>query len=329
MVRDTEIADAELQHGYYVVGVFDLLGQSSRLEQLKEIPAEEDQQERDEAEALLVGTAGAVSGFRRLFLRDFVELPRGGREENGSAHGSRNDGKGPDTLDKRAEVFFWGASDTFFLAAPLAWEELGLRAHVSPILDMYIAAARQWLIGLCEDMPLRGAMEVGTAIPLPSADGGPPQDVYGQALLAAHRLESEVADWSRIIVGPQLASLLTDIVQREGEPEIDSATLEDARRCLRMTRRDTDGQLAVDGLGEAALDGFMEPLHESKHVLRAHEKVLSHYARFRERAERERKEGDSKEGDSKEEELFRRYEALLEYFQEYAPMWYAAPETQR
>ena len=182
------------------------------------------------------------------------------------------------------------------------------------MFTMFQAAARMWLIGLCEDKPMRGAIEVGTAIALPRADGGAPEDVYGQALLAAHRLESEKAQGPRIVVGPKCGSLLASIVLKKGGVSIDSATSGDAELCIAMTRQDTDGQRIVDGLGRAMLDGIVKPLHSSEHVLRAHDRVRFHYERFRA---------------SGNQKLAGRYRALLAYFDEHAPKWYAAAGTPR
>lgn len=133
IVRDKTVQGRELSYGYYLVAVFDLLGQSRRLGDQVEIPLEDEPTEVTEAIKRLSETAGAVLGFRKLF-QDFFELPAFGDTESRSLHGARQKGKRPVAPDRRVKIMCWGVSDTIFLALPLASKELGLAAHVSAMV---------------------------------------------------------------------------------------------------------------------------------------------------------------------------------------------------
>ncbi|MCY4122987.1 MAG: hypothetical protein OXG72_18925 [Acidobacteria bacterium] len=63
--------DEEATFGYYMIGVFDVLGQSRKLRAQTGIPLGDDPIERQSAVANLKDTAGVVIGFRGLFRKFF------------------------------------------------------------------------------------------------------------------------------------------------------------------------------------------------------------------------------------------------------------------
>ena len=67
------INDDEATFGYYMIGVFDVLGQSRKLRKKIEMPLNEDPDERQRIVDNLKDTVGVVIGFRRLFKKFFEE----------------------------------------------------------------------------------------------------------------------------------------------------------------------------------------------------------------------------------------------------------------
>ena len=68
----TASKDEEATFGHYMIGVFDVLGQSRKLRAQTGMPLGDDQVERQRVVANLKDTAGVVIGFRGLF-RNFFE----------------------------------------------------------------------------------------------------------------------------------------------------------------------------------------------------------------------------------------------------------------
>ena len=283
--------------GHYVVGVFDVLGQSGKLRRQAGLGlSEEDAGERQRIIANLKDTAGVVVGTRLMF-RTFFEgatqptfladsLPEPQRTEMLSATESK--------------ILLWGVSDAFFVAVPLA-RTRHAAAPVGDVFRSFLAAGCVWLFGLSTDHPVRGGIEIGTGFDLG------PTEVYGQALEAAHQLESRVAGFPRIVVGPECVKFLEGVRRRDNDSEVAwRLAARNASGCLSMLREDTDGHTIVDGLGPAmrdmnrAIPGFRDQ------VSKAYGNVRTHCRAFRDA-------GDSK--------LAGRYEALRKYFEECAPTW--------
>jgi hypothetical protein len=145
--------------------------------------------------------------------------------------------------------------------------------------------------------PLRGGIEIAWGTELRSGE------LYGPAIARSYELESEIAQYPRIAVGPRMIEFLkmhAALPQKDNYSRYSSAL---AQRCLKMIIRDIDGQWMVHYLGET----FQEAVSSHNHVemyTEAQIFISEEYARFREA-------GDSK--------LSMRYFQLLSYFQNYPP----------
>ena len=107
-----------------------------------------------------------------------------------------------------------------------------------------------WLTQLSLDHPIRGGIELGTAIKIDK------NEVYGRALAEAHFLESRKAKGPRIVVGKNLVSLLSETQALTEDPDMDiRIAAAFARRSLSLLRQDHDGAMVVDVVGR-----FMESL---------------------------------------------------------------------
>ena len=65
------MANDTAEFGHYMVGVFDVLGQSRKLREQTGVPLREDQAERQRVVENLKKTVGVVIGYRRLFKTFF------------------------------------------------------------------------------------------------------------------------------------------------------------------------------------------------------------------------------------------------------------------
>jgi hypothetical protein len=73
---------------------------------------------------------------------------------------------------------------------------------LAPVIDMLWAAAMGMLASLGEKIAIRGAIEIGAAL------SDPEFGIYGSAYYAAYDLESNVAGYPRIVIGPRLFEYL-------------------------------------------------------------------------------------------------------------------------
>ena len=190
-------------------------------------------------------------------------------------------------------------SDTFCVAVPIEPKSggTGAMATFADVRRSLEVAATTWLVSLAEGAPFRGGLEIGIAAQMPE------NDVYGQALIDAYHLESEVADWPRIVVGKDLVSALQD-ARQDPDAAFQGAAMF-ARQCWSMLRQDGQGNTEIDPLG-----GFWSTPERRRSFrdvfTRAHNYV-------RDQLREHRETGCTT--------LVSRYERLLAYFDEHAPSW--------
>ena len=288
--------------GHYMVGVFDVLGQSTKLHKQGRLSLNDSGQQQHVIDNLK-STAGVVISYRQMF-KDYFESAAG-HSDDPRLDLLRPHQRAEMLAAKVRNIIHWGASDAIYVAIPLTHP---IRHPVAPIADVFhsfVAAASMWLLGLSTNHPLRGGMEIGLAI-----DIEPGKEVYGHALEAAYHLESTVAKLPRIVVGAECVEFLKLVKRDRFSPDNRSqlpATM--AGMCLSMLRQDFDGCMVVDGLGSTMLRQAVSRFRDA--VLQAHDNVRANHQRFR---------------DTGNEKLATRYKTLLAYFDESAPKWRIAPE---
>ena len=268
--------------GHYMIACFDVLGQSSKLLEMSRRPPGS----KEEAIESLRQTAGVVLSIRDRFEQWFRA------ETELSA-----------TLPK-PRLIRWGVSDTYIVAVPITLGGDKVLATVWGIYRTMCAASMMWLVSLSEGHPLRGGIEIGLAADIE------PAEVYGPALVEAHRLESCIAKYPRIVVGKECIDFLRTIARDPrrlmGDHDHRLAAT-NALACLRMLREEIKGEHAMlDSLGDDYLSIVkdVEPMRDI--FQRAHEQVVAEL-RLAEI--------------NKDRKLTLRYERLLSYFGENASKW--------
>ena len=289
--------DDKATFGYYMVGVFDVLGQSRKLREQTGLPLADDPAELQRLIQNLQDTAGIVSRFRLSFKKFF---------EAAAKHTGRADSLPPPQRDEMlaamsSNVMCWGVSDSFFVAVPLARTHPA--AGVTDVCRSFFAAGNMWLLGLSKNHPIRGGIENGTGIDIE------PGEIYGQALEAAYYLESTVARLPRIVVGPKCVEFLEAVKSSGNVSDVSSILAAGiADLCLSMLRQDADDDnTIVDGLGHTIREQSRDIPDVHDQFSRAHENVRANCLYFH-------SAGDEK--------LASRYETLRAYFDECAPNWH-------
>ena len=194
-----------------------------------------------------------------------------------------------------------GVGDSSFVAIRVSREDhpTEVAYYVHRMLE---ESMKTWLITLGLQHPMRGGIEFGLGLDL--GDG----EVYGEALADAYRLESKLAKRPRILVGKRCISFLRDVdVQFRDSKEHDGTW---ARKCLSMLREGRTHTM-VDTLGTEMLKICNRNAHLRPQFAMAH-KYVQEQLRFLE---------DSGHRDQDAPTLIKRYRKLLDYFDEWAPRW--------
>jgi hypothetical protein len=149
------------------------------------------------------------------------------------------------------------------------------------------------------NVAFRGGVDVGIATML---DRG---EVYGPALARAYNLESEIAEYPRVVVGNNLFDFLEMVAGQKPQSTFGTAAHEYAMECKRMIVQDTDGRQMLDFLGVEVKNRLGASVPCSL-VSKGHEFVKDEYEKFRQ---------------SGNEKLAPRYFRLLQYYLARKKVW--------
>jgi hypothetical protein len=218
---------------YYAILYMDVLNQKEKLSKIDDLPATKGEEEL--FLALLRDTYGVIDGFARMFESALLvtrktpppDIPENHRQELGRMFGPP------------IEKFLFSDSMLYYMSLN---EQEGaiptMRLH-----ELLFAAASVFIGGLSDGNPARGGLEIGVAANFPRVG------IYGPGLYKAYTLESEIAKYPRVVVGPTLRDYL--IASSEDPEGTKKAALrkEYARKCLGLIYHD-DGVPALDYAGE-------------------------------------------------------------------------------
>ena len=212
----------------------DVLNQREKLEKIDELPTT--QAEEESFFALLRDTYGVIDGFAGMFESALLVTRATSPPDIPENHRQRFDRMFGPPIEK----FLFSDSMLYYLSLN---EQEGavptIRLH-----DLLFAAASVFVGGLSDGNPARGGLDIGIAANFPRVG------IYGPALYKAYKLESEIAQYPRVVVGPTLRDyLIASSVDPEGTKE--AALRKDyARKCLGLIYDDSDGVPALDYAGE-------------------------------------------------------------------------------
>jgi hypothetical protein len=193
----------EVMHGYWFVAFIDLLGQKNAFLKIDYVPAAEDPEQQKAFIAEVKASVGVIRGMRALLEKfrtafnsiepdkRFEALPESTRETALRA--------------RRSRVRQYRMSDGIMLGCPLAAED----GHfpMRGVIEIILACATQACLQLAAGRPLRGGVDVGTAIEVDD-------ELFGAAMVKAYVLESTCAHYPRLVVGDTLRGYLDDRAQR-------------------------------------------------------------------------------------------------------------------
>jgi hypothetical protein len=254
----------------FVVAFVDILGQKENLKTLAALhgnPGEAPAFERASSQLLSILT---------LVQRWFRGLVRARGPLQQVAPGQEARGARLDRLLAR-DLRLAYAGDSFIAYGPAVNDE-GIIENVSRLLGFLPCIV---ITCQAEGVPLRGAIELGVG----TEDMH--RGIYGPVVAEAYRLESEVAQYPRIMIGDRLLKRISTLAQHPlpqagaslDNPDQINALV--AESCLSLVTRDQDGMTILDYLGTSMSRGTTPPSEVIDDVMRGYRFVVATLEKFR------------------------------------------------
>jgi hypothetical protein len=225
----------------YVLSMLDALSQKDSLRQMVQLPSTDE--EKKEFTKLAQQTCGVVIKLQEVFDTVVTQEQKMGPPE------PPYDNLPPEIVSKMisesdVNVSKQHFSDTLmYYARKNDRSELNFLSHISHILS---SSAISFLYALSKGIVLRGAIEVGIGCEIQKGF------IYGPVLYQAHYLESEIAQYPRVVIGKQLYNHLLFTSNSEMQEPLQSATQICAKICLKYITIDSDGVPILDYAGSGA-----------------------------------------------------------------------------
>ena len=248
------VAKAEIESpsiaGTYIIGLFDILGQTHKLRDLPSFLAPPGTPARAEATSTLSEVTREVADLRWLFRQQFKAF---GPSVAQMAATCGLEGNEIALLEPSFRQ--WGMSDSYVVAIPPPHRDDERVSRLADVYRLLSAAACTWLHAMRVNLPIRGGIELGLAVAIEE------NEVYGRPLAEAHLLESTVAQYPRIVVGPELVTLLNSACRIETQDAGYSALARlFAQASLALIQRDEDERLVVDVTSTVVVEHLREAM---------------------------------------------------------------------
>ncbi len=294
MTTNTKTLDRQWVAHNYCVAFIDLLGQRDAMRgQGLLIPfASEDQ--RKAFHDVLRNSIGAIIKLQERaenmlapILKQNLDSPRR------AALPPEQHAIWDDMLRTRIETQRWSDGLVSFVCLG----DTDIKGRMNGVFGIFGLAGTLCLLGLATGLPIRGAIEIAWGIELH------PGELYGPAVARAYELESEIAQYPRIVIGPEAVRFLKTHAANPEQDVFSQTARELATLCLDMLVRDADGHWLLHYLG----DKFRFAVTHGQHVeLYGAARKFVFEQLFSHQAQRNTK-------------LAFRYSHLLQYFDDHPP----------
>lgn len=234
----------EKTYNYYLVSLVDILGQKSAFDKVPCIPKTDN--EINELKLALKKTIVFIKRFREGFEGFFNEFSRDRTEELNIPEDKKDIFKEISRKDIKYQYF----SDLFIAYISLK-TDTHFCAALNGIYGVLAATASSFLFSLFRDHTIRGGIEIDCALEMEYKDN---KEIYGPVLNKAYLLESEKAQYPRILIGKELLRFLNIQANNPDNTIYGEVSRIKARSCLDMIYEDRDGLFSLDYLSKPFLD---------------------------------------------------------------------------
>lgn len=276
----------------YAVGFVDLLGQQDEYRDQNLLPDFDSPQAEEAFGRKVWNTIGAIDSLQKD-CRTFLDAAL------------RHKSPDRERLPEELQVIFdqmrisalktqmWSDGVVYFSSLG----DTDVKVPANALFNMIAALGSLCFVGLTKKHPMRGGLEVAWGVELE------PGNLYGCAVAKAYELESKIAQYPRIVVGPYYMQCLRTYSRNTGEDVFAMLNKTFADTCLSMLIQDVDGRDIVHYLGDAYQRHIGTRIHQTLYD-RALGFIHASLGRFR---------------SEKNEKLVVRYMQLLNYFEKYQP----------
>ncbi|NQT26398.1 hypothetical protein HQ585_13680 [candidate division KSB1 bacterium] len=223
--------------GYYALAYLDLLNQKNVLLRMKDLPNSDN--EYEEFKQLLIDSYGVVCHFRN----NFEQVIKGiNRAKQKSIY--------VDLTDEQMHIYNKfnnsGIQHQYFSDTVLYYTFINHDANYLPICDIYDLlgiTASVFYTGLSKGIVSRGSIDVGIGSDFFK------NEIYGPILGRAYELESTMAKYPRIVIGPGLVQYIQAELENPGNSHENNISKLFARKCKELIIVDKDGVAILDYMG--------------------------------------------------------------------------------
>lgn len=209
---------------WHLVAYIDLLGQSNQLSRFR-MPTNET--EAEQVNQAISQSALRVHWIRTIFEGFFDGLVRIAPETIERVPADQRESFRRARSITLRQV---GLSDSFVISTSLfgRGEVEGASRTAQATRSVLLGVAGVSLLALSRHIPLRGGITVGTGVELFD------REVYGPALVDAYRLETELADYPRVVIGQGLFDYLTYLENLPPNTSFDVGAAATAKECRQL-----------------------------------------------------------------------------------------------
>ena len=234
------MSDAPLSISNYCACFIDLLGQKDALKGQNIMP----ELNSDEVKAKFLSTVQkSVGAIGRLQMH--AEFFRKGAAETATFRDSLSPEEQAlydEMASPKAKQQRWSDGLVFYHSLNIQQN----KCPMSAVLDMFMLSGTLCMLGLADKQPIRGAIETSWGVELHN------NELYGAVVANSYLLESNVAQYPRIVIGEHTMHYLKSHLEDNQDPN-DKLSLYNrnlAVKCLNMTAIDQDGHAILNYLGE-------------------------------------------------------------------------------
>ena len=195
----TNSPDSELLAGNYCVSFIDLLGQRAALHGQGLLPPFESEDERKKLNAILRESIGSI-----IKLQSQAEdMLQGVLQPN--LESPFRASLPPEQHALWDEMQLTRVTTQRWSDGLMSFVSLGdreMKCKMNGVSGLFFLAGALCFLGLASQQPVRGAIEIAWGIELH------PGELYGAAVARAYELESEVAQYPRIVIGSEMVRFL-------------------------------------------------------------------------------------------------------------------------
>jgi len=147
----------------------------------------------------------------------------------------------------------WSDGLVYFISL----QQENAKCPINGIFHIFGTVGCLCFLGLCRKHPIRGSVDISWGVELH------PGELYGAAVANAYELESEVAQYPRIVIGERVVNYLDAYFQNPDSDIFSEFNRNLAEKCLGMIAIDFDGNYILNYLGQEFKKSIIKAEHEN------------------------------------------------------------------